>query len=105
VRTYLEARAARRWARACSLLAVRPRREQRRFAGGASCAKAMASFAAGAEDSALREEAEMEVLSFRVAADYAFLIYRRPGPAIYATALTREGGRWKLITVTPDPIS
>jgi hypothetical protein len=103
VQTYLDARAAGTWIRVCSLLASKPRREQEQFGGGASCAKAMASFAADAEDAALREEAEIEVLSFRVDDEYAFLIYRRPD-GIFATALTREAGAWKLISVTPNPI-
>jgi hypothetical protein len=103
VRSFLDARAARRWAAVCSHLAVRVRREQERF-GDASCPAAMASFAARARDSVLREEAEIEVLSLRVGRGHAFLIYRRPD-GVWATALTREGGRWKVLTPTPNPIS
>ena len=105
VQRYLDARAARNWSTVCGLLAAKPRREQSQFGGGASCAKAMASFAANAEDSVLREEAEIEVLSFRVGKQYAFLIYRRPDRRIYATALAREAGAWRLISVTPNPIN
>lgn len=101
---YLDARAAGNWSTVCQLLAAKPRREQEQFGGGASCAKAMASFAADASPATLREEAEIEVLSFRVGKKYAFLIYRRPD-GIFATALTREGGDWKLISVTPNPLS
>lgn len=104
VQSYLDARAARDWGRVCSLLAAKPRAEQSRFAGGVSCAKAMRSFASDASTAALREEAEIEILSFRVGPKYAFLIYRRPD-GVYATALTREGGDWKLISVTPNPLS
>ncbi len=105
VQAYLDARAARDWAKVCFLLAVKPRREQERFGGGgASCAKAMASFAANASTTVLREEAEVHVLSFRVGKKYAFLIYRRPD-GIFATALTHEGGSWKLISVTPNSLS
>lgn len=103
VQSYLNARAARQWARVCHLLAAKPRREQEQFGGGASCAKAMASFAADASPAVLEEEAEIEVLSFRVGDKYTFLIYRRPD-GIFATALSREGGKWKLISVTPNPI-
>jgi hypothetical protein len=104
VQTYLNARAARKWGTVCQLLAAKPRREQTQFAQGASCARVMASFAANAEGSVLREEAQIEVLSFRVGKRYAFLIYRRPD-GIFATALAREAGAWKLLTVTPSPLT
>lgn len=103
VQRYLNARAARNWSTVCHLLAAKPRREQGQFVGGVSCAKAMASFAARAEDKVLREEAQIEVLSFRVGAKYAFLIYRRPD-GIWATALAREGDGWRIFSVTPNPI-
>lgn len=104
VQRYLDARADRDWGTVCALLAAKPRREQSRFAGGASCAEAMASFARNARRSVLREEAEIDVLSFRVGSRYAFLIYRRPD-GLYAMALTREGGEWKLVTVSPNPLT
>jgi hypothetical protein len=104
VQRYLDARAAGNWSTVCQLLAAKPRREQEQFGGGASCAKAMASFAADASPTTLREEAEIEVLSFRVGDKYTFLIYRRPD-GIFATALTREAGAWRLVSVTPNPIS
>jgi hypothetical protein len=103
VQAYLDARAARDWAKVCSLLAAKPRAEQRQFAGDVSCAEAMVSFAADARTSVLQEEAQIEVLSFRVGHRYAFLIYRR-SDGIFATALSRESGHWKLISVTPNPL-
>jgi hypothetical protein len=102
VRTYLDARAAGKWRRACALLASKPRREQTRF-GAPSCARAMASFAARAAPQVLREEAQMEVLSFRVARSGAFLIYRRDD-GVWATALMREGGGWRVFSVTPEQL-
>ena len=103
VQAYLDARASGNWSKVCSLLTAKPRAEQGQFAGGASCAKAMASFAAHAQTSVLEEEARIAVLSFRVGGKYAFLIYRRPD-GIWATALTREAGNWKLVSVTPAPV-
>lgn len=103
VQAYLNARASGNWAKVCSYLAAKPRAEQERFAGGAPCAKAMASFAAHAQTSVLEEEARIAVLSFRVGGKYAFLIYRRPD-GIWATALTREAGNWKVVSVTPAPV-
>lgn len=104
VQRYLDARAAGNWSTVCQLLAAKPRREQEQFGGGAGCPKAMASFAADASTAVLREEAEIEVLSFRVGDRYAFLIYRRPD-GIFALALTREDGEWKLISVGPNPLT
>jgi hypothetical protein len=103
VQSYLDARAARNWGTVCHLLAAKPRAEQERFADGVSCAKAMASFAAHAPTAVLEEEARIEVLSFRVGSKYAFLVYRRPD-GIWATALTGEGGNWKVVSVTPASV-
>ena len=63
----------------------------------------MASAAIDASNATLRGEAAIAVLSFRIGAHYAFLIYRRPD-GFFATALTRASGRWKLVSVTPNPI-
>jgi hypothetical protein len=103
VRSYLDARVAGDWAAVCALLAAKARAEQSRFGGGASCAKAMRSFAAEASPGVLAEEAEIEVLSLRQGTRYAFLIYRRPD-GIFAIPLTREGGGWRLVLVTPTPV-
>jgi hypothetical protein len=100
VQTYLDARAAGDWAKVCALLAAKSRREQEQFGGGTSCAKAMGSFAADASTAVLEEEAEIEVLSFRIGDKYTFLIYRRPD-GVYANGLVRKAGRWKLLLVTP----
>jgi len=105
VQSFLNARAAGNWTEVCSLLAAKPRAEQLRFAPGAkSCAQAMAYFAKDANPAILREEAQIEVLSLRVDPPIAFLIYRRSDQSIWATALEREGGEWKVISVTPAPV-
>jgi hypothetical protein len=102
VQSYLDARADRRWASVCALLAAKPRTEQSR-GGGTTCARAMTSFAAGAAPATLRREARIDVLSLRRGGGYAFLIYRRPD-GVYATALTREGSGWKIVSATPAPV-
>jgi len=104
VQTFLNARATGNWAKVCSLLAAKPRAEQLRFAPGAkSCAEAMAFFAKDANPATLKDEAQIEVLSLRVDPPIAFLIYRR-SDGIWATALEREEGQWKVISVTPAPV-
>jgi hypothetical protein len=103
VQAYLRARAERDWEEACSYLAEKPRREQEKFAGGASCAEAMETFASRASDATLAREADTTVLSFRVGGGYAFLIYRRPD-GIYAMPLVPEDGTWRLFLVTANPV-
>ena len=105
VRSYLDARAAGDWAKACAHLAPKPRAEQVRLAPRAgSCAKAMTSYAEDADPAVLREEARIEVLSLRVDPPFAFLIYRRSDGTVWATALERQGEGWKIVSVTPTPV-
>jgi hypothetical protein len=65
----------------------------------------MAYFAtqAHARTSVLEEEARIEVLSLRIGGKYAFLIYRR-SDGVWATALGRQGGAWRVISVTPAEV-
>lgn len=104
VQTYFDARAAGSWTMACSLLAAKTRAEYLRFAPDAkSCAEAAAFFAKDADPVTLRKEAQIEVLSLRLDSRFAFLIYRRPD-GIWAMALEREGGKWKVTSVAPAPV-
>jgi hypothetical protein len=110
VRAYLEARAAEDWEKACSYLAARQRRELELLAGRSlqlahpSCAAAEASLVTPGSKPALRAEARIHVLSLRLDGSHAFLIYKRPDERFYATALSREGGRWKVFSVAPAPL-
>ncbi len=111
VQEFLDARAARNWEQACSLLAAKPLTEYENLLkdstkkGIPACAEAMRVFATGVPDSAFAEEAEIsEVLSLRTDDEYAFLIYTRPDGKVYATAISREGGSWKIISVGPTEI-
>lgn len=104
LQSYLDARAARDWAAACSYLTPRLQREQGRYAGGAPCPQAMATFARRARGSELRKEAEIDVRSVRIGGGYAFVIYRRPD-GFFASAFKRNAGRWWLLSVTPQPLA
>lgn len=104
VRAYLDARAAREWDVVCSHLAPKARQEYVRIGKG-SCARGMEAFFGEAPEQALREETEIDVLSFRAGGDFGFLIYERPDGKVYATAVEPKGGGWKLISVTPQPLS
>ena len=110
VHAYLDARAAANWTKACSYLAAKPRREfEQGLQGGAkrgiaACAVAMGALAQSVPQSAFADEARISrVLSLRIGRKYAFLIYTRPHPrgATFATALQRQGGAWKVVSVGP----
>jgi hypothetical protein len=106
VREFLGARARADWARACTYLTAVQRRELGRLIRGgdgiSACAKAMRRLAVGVSADAFDHEAEIRrVLSLRVGARRAFLIYTRPRGKVYVTALRHEGGAWKVISVGP----
>jgi hypothetical protein len=109
---FLDARAAANWARACSLLAAQQRQmfeqlgKRSNEGGSTSCAEVMAAFATGVPQSAFAEEAEIaDVLSLRVGEGNAFLIYTRPDGEVYTTAVVREDGAWKIVSVGPTQLS
>lgn len=105
VQGYLDARAARSWKVACSHLAAEQRAEYTQIGNG-SCTSGIDLFTEQAPDRALQEEAEIEVLSFRSGGGFGFLIYeRRDDGKVYATAVKPEEGEWKIVSVTPNPIS
>lgn len=103
VTSYLGARAARDWAAACAFLAGKVRAMQQRLFNASTCAEAMRAYSSRASTRALSAEAEIDVLSFRRGGGYGFLIYRRDD-GVFATALDRDDGGWKIISVTPNPI-
>lgn len=104
VRRYLNARVGGDWAEACSLLAAKQRAGYARLGEGA-CARGMDFFTERASARAPKRKAEIEVLSFRIGGGYGFLIYRRPDGKVYATAVEPEASEWKIVSVTPNPIS
>lgn len=109
VRAFLDARARRAWRRACRYLAAKQRRTFERLAKGQSgaeaCATGMALLARGVPTAAFAREAAIdEVLSLRRGGGYAFLIYRQADGTVYARAVQREGGAWKVISVGPTKL-
>jgi hypothetical protein len=106
VRAFVDARAAAEWGRACAFLAIERRRESEQLAAERRCGPALAKLARGIPARAFAEEAEIErVLSLRVGGGHAFLIYTRPGGEAFATALQRERGTWKVLSVGPTALS
>lgn len=110
VQEFLDARADADWAKACSFLATEQRAMFEKLikgkSGNAACAEGMEALASGVAASAFAHEAGIgEVLSLRVGGGHAFLIYTRLEGKVYATALSREDGAWKIVSVGPTALS
>ena len=110
LQTYLDARAAGEWAKACFFLAGPVRSELQRFAGGdeggTSCVEAMKALTVGVPKSALRQGAKIdEVLSLRVEGDGAFLLFNGPPKTtLYLSPMARGDGDWKVAAITPSAL-
>lgn len=110
LQAYLDARAAGEWARACSQLSSGARELLAKFAErgqkleGQGCAGVMAAFAEGVPPSVLAAEAQIEVLSFRVEGDSAFLIYEGPPDTVSAIPMAQEDGAWKVGAIGATPL-
>lgn len=109
VHAYLDARASENWRKACAALIAEERQMFERMARAMqldppSCAAAEAATTAPHARPILAAEAKIAVLSLRMGPRYAFLIYRRPGEGVFATALGRQGASWKVISVYPTPL-
>ena len=108
---YFSAQLAGEWGRACSLLAPRLAdrlellsRQIKEKTGAEGCAPAMATLAAKVPREVLRKAAEINVLSFRVEGNQAFLVYTNGEGAPYSALMEREGSVWKLASVAGNPL-
>jgi hypothetical protein len=107
LQAYLDARLAGDWARACSYLAAPTKKQLLQFGKQAQrdgseslgCAGVMRAFTQGLPRSALRSAAEIRVLSMRVEAEQAFLIYRDGKGVPSAIPMAREGGGWRVAAI------
>jgi hypothetical protein len=104
-KAYLDARAAGRWAEACTDLSGSTRMQLEgltKQAQGSSvkgCADAMQAFTAQVPKAALLTAAKIHVISMRVQGDQAFLIYRDGENTPSALPMSREGGEWKVAAI------
>ncbi len=105
---FLDARTERNWAAACGYLS-RPTRQGIEGLGGSggsqSCAAALGALSANVPRSNLREAAIADVGALRSEGDRAFLIYRGAEEVVYAIAMSREGGEWKVGSLAGVPLS
>jgi hypothetical protein len=109
LRTYLDARAAGQWARACAmtsdefkeqaaqLVAMAPQKEEPE-----DCAATLGRFLGGIPRSELRRSAVIkELLSFRVKDGYAYVIFKGAGDEVRFIAMANDDGEWKVNTTEP----
>ena len=113
LQSYLDARVAHEWARACFYLAATIKRGLEQFGSHASqgqdskkldCAQNLKTFTARVSQSALRSAAEIRVLSMRIEDKQAFLIYRNGKGRPTAIPMAREGRVWKLAAIDGAPL-
>lgn len=102
--TYLDARLAGQWAKACAEMSKGLKQSIQAFAGGqeGGCEAALRALTEGAPKSALRRVAQVKkVLSFRVEGEQAFLIFSAAGTVKYSP-MASEDGRWKVAAIEPS---
>lgn len=108
LQAYLDARATREWARACAHLSTSIKEEVLRFLSGAAksdsseppdCAEIMRRLSARVPQSALRKAASIRVLSMRIEAEQAFLIYKGGEGVPLAIPMAREQGEWRVAAI------
>jgi hypothetical protein len=109
LKTYLNARVAGRWAKACAATSEEFKEQAEQLveiAPGAGkpagCAATLERFLGDFPSSSLRESAQVkELLSFRVKDGYAYVIFKGAGGEIKFIAMANDDGEWKVNTTEP----
>jgi hypothetical protein len=107
---FLDARAAGAWDVACSHLSADVAESLQQLAAAtkqlesSGCPDLLQALSKGVAASALNEAAEADVGSLRFEGDQAFLIYRGAQDAVYAIAMRKEDGEWKVAGMSGTPI-
>jgi hypothetical protein len=110
LQAYLDARAAEDWATACSYLSSSNQKLMEKFAErlprlkGERCPQVLAALTGNSPGSVLTAEARIEVISFRVEDDHAFIIYRDSRGMVIAISMALEDGGWKLGSLSGVPL-
>jgi hypothetical protein len=112
LRTYLDARAAGNWARACAETSAEFREQLATVVSTSKgdqkpegCTTTLRVFLGRVPRSTMRGTAEIEgLLSFRVAGDYAYVIFRGADGTVRFIAMVDENGEWKVNTVEPGEL-
>jgi hypothetical protein len=106
---FLDARAERNWAAACTYLSAQTKRAFVQLGGSTAsqgCAAALSALSGDLPTATLREAAVADVGSLRRQATRGFLIYRgAPKGTVYAIPLAREGRAWKIASLAGTPLN
>ncbi|MEX2448263.1 MAG: hypothetical protein WD404_05900 [Solirubrobacterales bacterium] len=111
VHGFFDARAGGDWATACSFLAGDVADSLKQLTGnskalqGQGCAGILEALSRGVPKSALRAAAVADIGSLRVEGDRAFVIYRGTQDTVFAIAVKKEDGRWKVASLAGTPLS
>lgn len=110
LQAFFDARAAGEWETACSYLAEGARNlivklgERVPTLKGADCALVLEGQSAKVPQPILDEAAQVEVVSFRVEEDRAFIVYRDSESTVKAMSMVGEGDGWKIASLDGVPL-
>lgn len=112
LQAYLNARVAGEWVTACAYLSASIKKGLEQFGGQAegkdskplSCAQLMQALTQGVPKKALRNAAEIRVLSMRIEEGQAFLIYKNGEGKPSAIPMADEDGDWKVAALDGSPL-
>ena len=117
LQAYLRARFAGEWAQACSYLSPGVKKGLEQLGGQAQadgqrdedarplgCAQLMRALTEGVPERALRDAAQVRVLSMRVEDEQAFLLYRNGEGKPSAIPMADEDGQWKVAALDGSPL-
>jgi hypothetical protein len=103
---YLDARAARAWAAACSYMRAGLTSQLAAMSGGGGkkmpCAKVLAALSAGLPPQALREAAVADAGALRANGQTGFLLFKGAHETDYFMPMAREDGEWKVGALAPS---
>lgn len=106
---YLDARAARAWASACSFMEASIRQSLTRFVGEAkkgnpACPNILGDLFAGLPDAVLREATVADVGALRREGQRGFLLFKGAHGGSYFMPMARDGGEWKVAALAPSAL-
>lgn len=109
---FLDARAEKNWAAACSYLSKSMVQSFEQLASrsqqlkGEGCAAVQEALSGKVPASELAKAAKADVGSLRIEGDRAFIIYRgAPEGTFYAISMSKEGGGWKVAGLAGTPLN
>lgn len=108
---FLDARAAKDWVAACSYLAGSVTESLQQLAAhakqlqGKGCPELLEALSGGVPASTLAEAAQADVGSLRVEGDRGFILYRGVHNVVYGVSMAREGGAWKVASLSGTPLN